>query len=100
MAELHLILHKRFFLLRLCADNGSLVWGVQNIIFISLELNFPNGEMKFNFRKFITAPALAVTLAVTTLVPSQASAGDNPFIGEVMLFAGNFCPRNYAEANG
>lgn len=52
--------------------------------------------MKFIFRKFITAPALTVT----TLVPSQASAGDDPFIGEVMLFAGNFCTKDYAEANG
>lgn len=41
---------------------------------------------------FLTAGLLAA--------PGISLAGTDTFIGEIMLFAGNFCPRGYAEANG
>lgn len=33
-------------------------------------------------------------------VSTPAQAGQDAFIGEMMLFAGNFCPRGYAKAEG
>lgn len=32
--------------------------------------------------------------------PEKASAGDSPFIGEIMFVPYTFCPRDFAEANG
>ncbi|RII31236.1 MAG: phage tail protein [Geobacter sp.] len=32
--------------------------------------------------------------------PSGARAGADPFLGEIMLFAGTFCPVGYLECNG
>lgn len=32
--------------------------------------------------------------------PTSARAGVDPFIGELMLFGGSFCPRGWAEADG
>ncbi|GET43655.1 phage tail protein [Microseira wollei] len=29
-----------------------------------------------------------------------ANAANEPFVGEIMLFGGNFCPNGWAEANG
>lgn len=43
--------------------------------------------------------ALAISGTVLA-VPATASAGSEPFIGEVMLFGGNFCPRGFASAEG
>jgi len=31
---------------------------------------------------------------------TPASAGNDPIIGELMLFGGNFCPRNWSPADG
>lgn len=39
-------------------------------------------------------------LAACATMPGICQAGMDPFIGEIMLFAGNFCPRGYAETNG
>ena len=41
-------------------------------------------------------------IGVGTLVakPDVAEAAYEPFIGEIMLFAGNFAPRNWALCNG
>jgi microcystin-dependent protein len=43
-----------------------------------------------------------ITLAVggAWTVPGTARAGAEPFIGELMLFGGNFCPRGWADASG
>lgn len=43
--------------------------------------------------------ALAISGTVLA-VPATASAGSEPFIGELMLFGGNFCPRGFASAEG
>ena len=40
-----------------------------------------------------------LTVAGMTLLPTDARA-DEPFIGEVRMFAGNFAPRSYAFCNG
>lgn len=45
-------------------------------------------------RKFLFATAVAVTA-----VPAAVQAQDS-YISEVVIFAANFCPRGYAEANG
>ncbi|MBU2983394.1 phage tail protein [Lentibacter algarum] len=42
---------------------------------------------------------LTACLALGTLA-CPAQAGSAPFIGELMLFGGSFCPRNWAEADG
>ncbi len=48
------------------------------------------------FRKILMGLSATATLTAT----APAYAGTDPFIGEVMLTANNFCPRNWAEANG
>lgn len=45
---------------------------------------------------------MAVT-AVTTVEPSDkkiALVGENDYVGEVLLFGGNFCPRGYLPCDG
>ncbi len=45
----------------------------------------------------------AVALGVTVLSPAtsdKAAARTDPFIGEMMIFAGNFCPTGWAKADG
>ncbi len=49
-------------------------------------------------RVLLSAAVLAGLTFVST--PQKAHAGPDPFIGELMVFAGNFCPRGWAEANG
>lgn len=52
------------------------------------------------FKSIKTAIAALAISGTVLAVPVSASAGSEPFIGEVMLFASNFCPRNFAKANG
>ncbi|MDR7127301.1 tail fiber protein [Pseudotabrizicola sp. 4114] len=42
----------------------------------------------------------ALTLIGTAVAPQSARAADEPFIGEVMLVAFDFCPRNFLRADG
>jgi microcystin-dependent protein len=43
----------------------------------------------------------SMLVAVFMLVPVKESvAGDNPYIGEITLFGGNFAPRGYAFCEG
>ncbi len=42
--------------------------------------------------------ALAVTASL--VIPVSAHAGAQPYIGEIMTFAGNFCPLGYEVADG
>jgi microcystin-dependent protein len=44
-------------------------------------------------------PLILAALSATATVP-QAQAGDQPFIGEVQWFAGNFAPRGWALCDG
>lgn len=51
--------------------------------------------------RFTRAALVAASAASTaTLVPTQANAASDPFIGEIMMTAANYCPRGWAEANG
>lgn len=50
-----------------------------------------------NFK--ISLYAAIVAILMTTVNPA-AKAGTDPFIGEIMMFAGQYCPRNWIEANG
>ncbi|WP_245413472.1 phage tail protein [Mangrovicella endophytica] len=44
--------------------------------------------------------ALSCTLLATIAGTSTASAQAEPFVGQAMLFGGNFCPRGWANADG
>ena len=50
-------------------------------------------------RKFFSTTLIALGLAATLPAP-QAAAQDQPFIGEVTYFAGNFAPRGWATCDG
>jgi len=39
-------------------------------------------------------------LSATALMPQHAIAGSEPQVGDIMMFAANFCPRGYASAEG
>ena len=39
-------------------------------------------------------------ICLSTTAPKNAHAQLDPFIGQLMLFGGNFCPRNWANADG
>jgi microcystin-dependent protein len=43
---------------------------------------------------------LAAVAALSSFVASPASAGSNPFIGEVETFAFNFCPQGWLPLDG
>ncbi|MEO0387942.1 MAG: tail fiber protein [Pseudomonadota bacterium] len=43
---------------------------------------------------------LAAAALATALAPLPARAQQSPMMGQVILFAGNFCPRNYMPAQG
>ncbi|GAA6146121.1 phage tail protein [Thalassolituus maritimus] len=55
--------------------------------------------MKKQFSKFVCSSLLATAL-VSGVTVSKAHAAAEPFLGEVMWFAGNFCPRGWASADG
>lgn len=46
------------------------------------------------------AAAIAGLATLGGLPPTAASAGMDPFIGEIMIVGFNFCPRGWAPANG
>ncbi len=46
----------------------------------------------------VSVAVVAVTL--TSLPVKQATAGSNPFIGEIMWVGFNFCPSGWADADG
>ena len=50
--------------------------------------------------KFARALSATAIAALSVAAPKTALASGDPYVGEIMIFAGNFCPRNYAEANG
>lgn len=39
-------------------------------------------------------------LAIILSMPSLALAGPEPFVGEIMMFGSNFCPRGWANLDG
>jgi microcystin-dependent protein len=45
-------------------------------------------------------PYLAMTYCIATAGVFPSRNGLDPFVGEVMLFAGNFAPTGYAQCNG
>jgi microcystin-dependent protein len=51
-------------------------------------------------RKLAHSLAAASVLAASVIASSPASAGVEPFIGELMLTPYNFCPRGFAAASG
>lgn len=51
-----------------------------------------------NARQLISGAVVAILLASTA--PRQASAGPDPFIGEIMWVGFTFCPRGWVEAAG
>jgi len=42
----------------------------------------------------------AATLAGLLYLPIPSQAGIDPYLGEIMTFAGNFCPIGWLPANG
>lgn len=59
-------------------------------------------EFRTTIRKKAASTAIALLLVVVATLagPSGARAGTDPYLGEIMLFAGTFCPRGYVECNG
>lgn len=51
-------------------------------------------------RKHILGAAALVALATGLAAPHQVQAQSTPCIGELMIFGGNFCPRNWANTDG
>lgn len=44
---------------------------------------------------------LAAAIATATLAaPMPAYAGNDPFVGEIMLFSARYCPEDWVEADG
>ena len=41
-----------------------------------------------------------LTMMIMVLPTKQSFAGEDPFIGEITIVAGNFAPRNYAFCEG
>ncbi len=54
--------------------------------------------MSFKIKQLISSCAAAATLCTGALAPTQASA--DAMMGEVMLFAGTFCPRGWLSLEG
>ena len=54
-------------------------------------------SLKNTLKKTAAIAALCMTGAVA---PSGATAGAQPYVGEMMVFGGNFCPRGWAAADG
>lgn len=50
-------------------------------------------------RQSALAASIATALAVP-LAPTKANAGIEPYMGEIMLIATNFCPRFWSLADG
>jgi microcystin-dependent protein len=53
-----------------------------------------------NFKKITTYLASVAMLFSLTSVVNKASAGADPFIGEITMFAGNYAPRGWAFCHG
>jgi microcystin-dependent protein len=49
-----------------------------------------------NVKKIFLSGVLAIILSM----PSMALAAAEPFVGEIMMFGGNFCPRGWANLDG
>ncbi|MEX0408466.1 tail fiber protein [Aquibium sp. LZ166] len=50
--------------------------------------------------RYIRAVAVAAILSGPAFTSSPANAQAEPFIGQLMLFGGNFCPRGWGRADG
>ncbi|MEH6660698.1 MAG: tail fiber protein [Parasphingorhabdus sp.] len=48
--------------------------------------------------KLLATSAVAIAATFTTSAPAHAQA--DPFLGQMMLFGGNFCPRGWGDASG
>src|SRR5262249_54103047 len=65
--------------------------------------SFADPERPLKRRSFLKrAFAIAAGGAAGTLLarPEEAQAGTDPYLGEIMMFAGNFAPRGWAVCNG
>ena len=49
-----------------------------------------------DFNKIVVGAVMAILLGI----PSTALTATEPFIGEIMMFGGNFCPRGWTNADG
>jgi len=50
--------------------------------------------------KDLTRMILGGVMVILFGIPSTALAASEPFVGEIMMFGGNFCPRGWANADG
>lgn len=50
--------------------------------------------------KKLICSGIIIGLITFPPIPQQTHAGLEPFIGEIMMFGGNFCPRGWADTNG
>jgi len=50
--------------------------------------------------KDLTTMVVGAVTAILLGIPSTALAAVEPFVGEIMMFGGNFCPRGWANLDG
>ena len=50
-------------------------------------------------KRLLTLAGIGAALALCAS-PSAAFAQSQPFLGQIMIFAGNFCPNGWAQTNG
>jgi microcystin-dependent protein len=56
--------------------------------------------MRHKYKTTICSILLGLIAALSVLAPKPAAAQSEPFLGQLMLFGGNFCPRGWADASG
>lgn len=57
--------------------------------------------MRYTSKKSLSSLFLGGAASLAMLIPAgTANAGTDTYLGEVMAFGGNFCPRGYANADG
>ncbi|WP_415403701.1 phage tail protein [Tateyamaria sp. SN3-11] len=57
--------------------------------------------MRLSFSTLLKSGAAALAMTVgLTVAPQKAEAQTEPFLGQIMFFGGNFCPRGWSATNG
>ncbi|MDU8926640.1 tail fiber protein [Alisedimentitalea sp. MJ-SS2] len=58
------------------------------------------GKMVYRLKRYVMGAGLALMATLSSAPVVKAETEAEPFIGQMMLFGANFCPRNFAHAEG